>query len=498
MLKNNFAAGEKLYATDVNDIVNAIIQNEHNIFELYLENYFDSKATPFNGLFFDGFSDTAKRNGASTTLVSQASSGQADLIVSDASEFLEDEEIVIYDATNRENKVIQSISIGGTLATYNESNVDGFTNIWLTRTAEAMSFKPTLSADMSRVKLYLKKTGTPTQNCVVKIYSSGIDPEAGTLLGTSDEVAESAVGTSASLITFDFSTPISLTSGNTYYLVFQQVSGTGDASNYYQVGLDSSSPTYTDGNSWSKESGTWGSESSDLAFYVEADNVITLTANLSNTYAIGSAVKRTTANVDTVNKKLSMQTSGVGNDKENVYYSILIEFQQVMESARLWVTRNWTARFNLASAIAQGATTLTISGDQTTKFANGDTIDIYDANNFNRERKTISGSPSFGGGVTTITFTSAIALATGYGTSAYVERVDVVPTLSAVASGDPESFGTLTYVRSTVDGVNSEVEDEYALTLGIDARDMKAKVTLTRQDATLTPYAKRLGVTFNT
>lgn len=176
------------------------------------------------------------------------------------------------------------------------------------------------------------------------------------------------------------------------------------------------------------------------------------------------------------------------------YKSILTTFQQAKKSLHLWVTRNFSNRFNLAASISSGATTLTIAGDQTGRFANGDTIDIYDSNNFVRERKTLTATPSFGSGVTTLTFTTSIVNAGGFSTSAFIERVDVLPKVSLVDFGTSESFGSLTYVSSVLDPVNSEVEDEYTYTQGTAQEDFKAKLELSRKDISLLVYAKRLGV----
>jgi len=175
------------------------------------------------------------------------------------------------------------------------------------------------------------------------------------------------------------------------------------------------------------------------------------------------------------------------------YESIVTSFQQAKESARLWIVRNFVAQFNLASAIISGATTLTITGDETAKFANGDTIDISTSDNLVRERKTLTATPTFAAGVTTLTFTSAISNAGGFGTTDFVERVDVIPSVSLVNKGDTKSFQTLIFVQSIVDFTNSEVEDEYSLSTTSE-EDLKVKVDITRNDTTLEPDAKRLGI----
>jgi len=61
-LKNTHQAGETIFAVDINSNVTAIIQNQNNIFELFLQNYFDGKFPSASGLFFDGFSDELKKD----------------------------------------------------------------------------------------------------------------------------------------------------------------------------------------------------------------------------------------------------------------------------------------------------------------------------------------------------------------------------------------------------------------------------------------------------
>ena len=52
-------AGEEITAAKLNQLNpegnERIAQAEHNILELYLENYFANKITPYQGLMFDGF-----------------------------------------------------------------------------------------------------------------------------------------------------------------------------------------------------------------------------------------------------------------------------------------------------------------------------------------------------------------------------------------------------------------------------------------------------------
>src|SRR3990172_3841892 len=112
MLKNTHIAGDPIFAVDVNDMGDAIVLNEHNIFELALENYFGSLVTPVNGMFFDGFSDTAKADTSGGNITSTASSGQADVSIDDARGLVANQEVDIFEilAGFFETKIIQSLA----------------------------------------------------------------------------------------------------------------------------------------------------------------------------------------------------------------------------------------------------------------------------------------------------------------------------------------------------------------------------------------------------
>lgn len=155
------------------------------------------------------------------------------------------------------------------------------------------------------------------------------------------------------------------------------------------------------------------------------------------------------------------------------YKSIKTEFQQKKQTATLWITRNFNFKLNLAANISAGATSLTITGDYTTKFLVGDTIDISQQINLLRERRVLTGS-SFGGGVTTLSWSGG--LTNTFTTTGFAERVDVFPRVSLVASGAADSFQVMTYVQSIVDFAEDEVEDEYTFTAGSPQDDFRAKL----------------------
>jgi hypothetical protein len=107
------------------------------------------------------------------------------------------------------------------------------------------SFIPTVST-LTRVELYMRKTGSPPTDVVLSIRSSisGAD-----LVSISKPA--SAISTTNSWVEFDF-TDLPVTPGNTYYLVLKTTSGT--STNCYYWGYGTGSP-YANGALWYSATG---------------------------------------------------------------------------------------------------------------------------------------------------------------------------------------------------------------------------------------------------
>ncbi len=741
-LKTNHALGEPIKSADMNSVVTLAIQNAHNIFELFLENYFAAKVTAFLGLFFDGFSDTVKGDVTATTLSADASSGQDTLEVIDNAGFKVGQNINIFDALHLDEKIIQSIVEGFPSETNQEmtDHPQDF-GVFINSLSDwgAQTFTPDKTGLLTEVRFIDRGNITSTIGVTVRIQGvdgsskpdgSDIGSQA-TTFGTINAQQEDVV---------IFATPVPLTQGVEYAIVYQ-TTALGGGNFYYSS--NSVSDVYLDGEGWSTSNsgGTWGKSALggsgfiDFGFKVimEQPDTLVLTTNLDNDYVTTDDVKRSTVNFDTGNKQIKMDVAtsagknthtidlelssaqylsitdaaqtgldlvgakptfeisfnleqlpsvagstmalfykylpagdqrsflivigtddklnvhytdsgldGVGDrtatftdaaivvggdvgnwvnitvtidpttadiviyknavsvahtptfqnafsifngtadfaigstssggfyldakvdgvrvfdgirtqaeitadkdrqllaseagmvadwelnndlldktannndltnnngavfqsatlpfvadilvDSGKVYFSELQSFQTQMVDVRLWVTRNFTAQFNLAAGISGGATTLTITGDQTDKFKNGDIIDISTSDNLIRERKTLTATPSFGGGVTTLTFSATV---NAFTTSAFAERVDVIPQTSIVDKDANESFSDMVYVKSVVDFGSSEVEDEYSFDAVTPNEDVTIKLDLTREDLSLVPIAKRLGVSLN-
>ncbi len=509
-LKTDYAAGDPLPAEDVNNIVGAILQNTHNVIELFLENFFAAKVTAFNGLFFDGFSDETKADSDKTTLAADASSGQNELIIQagDAALFDLLKEYIIFDATNKEAIEVAS-KVTGFAEQVDQSlatNIRQTASQTTTNDRFAQTFKvgTGLGGNLTEVTVELDSGSTPTLSFQVEIQTLSSGRPSGTVLTNGSSSIEPFFDGD---VTFTFATPPVLVAGVSYAIVI--IPQAADALGWRMRGAGSSDTLYPDGEAFGSNTAgsTWENTAedtnnssitsvNDLRFEtkMQLDEKLILTGNLTNSYVATDDIQRSTVNFDAGGKKIDFTGINVGDDKEIVYYSEIQSFQTPKASARLWVVRNFTAQFNLDAGISGGATTLTILGDQTGKFANGDIIDISTSDNLIRERKTLTAVPSFGGGVTTLTFS---ATANAFTTADFVERVDVIPKLSIVNKDAQESFIAMIHVRSIVDFTNSEVEDEYSFEAGTANEDVIAKLDLTREDVSLIPFAKRLGVTFS-
>jgi len=133
---------------------------------------------------------------------------------------------------------------------YSEANRDADLAIGdnSARTYIAQGFKPTNSRVITRVDLYLKKVGDPTDDLVVEIWSkTGTEPnqKPSAILNTklTKSMSGSDLTTSYAYYSFDFDTLVELTAGTLYYIVIYR-SGSIDSSNYYQVGVDDSNATF--------------------------------------------------------------------------------------------------------------------------------------------------------------------------------------------------------------------------------------------------------------
>lgn len=149
---------------------------------------------------------------------------------------------------------------------YSETNQDDFFNSNNRLTGQ--SFSVASAATLTSAQFYVKKTGTPTGNVLVYLYSHsgtyGVSSVTGSLLATSDAVDVATFGTSYSLVTFTFTgaQQYAMTAGTKYLIV---IDGTGLVATAFQIGDDITSPTHS-GNAWDTADGPLAT--TDVVFYV--------------------------------------------------------------------------------------------------------------------------------------------------------------------------------------------------------------------------------------
>lgn len=141
------------------------------------------------------------------------------------------------------------------------------------RTQISQGFKPDTSSTVTKVRLWLKKTGTPagtdTVTAEIQTDSAGVPSGTAVTNGTSTAVDISdTITTSYAWVTFTFATAPSLTSGTQYHLVLQgafTVSGV----NYVMWGVDNFDIIYADGAMSVYDGTTWVTDSNyDACFEV--------------------------------------------------------------------------------------------------------------------------------------------------------------------------------------------------------------------------------------
>jgi hypothetical protein len=129
------------------------------------------------------------------------------------------------------------------------------------RTQISQGFKPNTSSTVTKVRLWLKKVGTPTGNINIEIQTDNSGVPSGTAVtnGTSDNVDVSTLTTSYDWIEFTFSTNPSLTASTQYHLVLQG-DFTVNSSNYVHWGADDYDVVYPDGSMSVYDGTTWTTE----------------------------------------------------------------------------------------------------------------------------------------------------------------------------------------------------------------------------------------------
>ncbi len=93
------------------------------------------------------------------------------------------------------------------------------------------------SGNLTPVKFYINKVGSPTGNIFVSVYATSSGAPTGSAIATSNNVDVSTLSTSMGLIQFNFSTAYSQVNG-TQYAISLEGDWTIDATNYVRMAQD--------------------------------------------------------------------------------------------------------------------------------------------------------------------------------------------------------------------------------------------------------------------
>lgn len=118
----------------------------------------------------------------------------------------------------------------------------------------AQKFTPSMTTVLTKVSVYIKKTGSPS-NITARIVTDNSGSPSTTQVGGSGTIASSSVTTNYGWIDVTFSTNPNLTSGTNYWLILDTSSST---SNYYSWATDSNDSCST---GTSKSTSTWSTPS---------------------------------------------------------------------------------------------------------------------------------------------------------------------------------------------------------------------------------------------
>ena len=492
---------------------NTNTKDADNILELFLENYFSGKTTPNRNIFFDGFSDTTKADLLTATTIDTTNKK---LLLGSSGSSSASVQVLVVAGGGGGGKADANFGAGGGGAGryYYDADVS----------VTAQAYTVTVGGGSSGSTSNTARGGTGGNSSFGSLittvggggggsgWMAGDSVPSGGAGGSGGGAGSSNPASSGGTGSDGAGTPGGL--GNNGASQINAGSGGGGSSSAGTGGgaggagtsnsIAGSSITYAaggsgsgsgsagaantgnGGNGGSPNQGNGGAGGSGIVVIRYATGTITASGGTITTdgaYTVHTFNSSGTFSVDI--------PSSIGS-----YQSTLTSLQLGKKTAAVWVVRNWTARFNLATSIAQSATSLTVSGDQREKFASGDAIDIYSSDNLVRERKTLSLAPSYASGSnqTTLTFTPSISNSSGFGTGAYVERVDVIPQVSLVNKGGATSYAAATYKSSIVDFTNNEVKDEYEYVGAQAEEDFRVKLNLSRNDLDLIPYARKVLV----
>ena len=113
----------------------------------------------------------------------------------------------------------------------------------------AQSFKPSINCICTKIELYLKTIGSPTDDITVCLKSDDNNSPGDTLASATISIGD--IGSSYAYEIANI-TDTALTADTRYWIYVPAI---GETNDYVMWGIDGSSPTYTDGNFWREYSG---------------------------------------------------------------------------------------------------------------------------------------------------------------------------------------------------------------------------------------------------
>ena len=131
---------------------------------------------------------------------------------------------------------------------------------------DAQSFDPSSSLPLDQVEFLYKKTGSPTGNLVAELFTDNTGVPGTTLLATSDPVDVSTFDPSTPTpVNFNFSTPFTVLSGTTYWIVLDYAPLTLSGGNEL-VFYRNTAGGYA-GGVWAFFSGAWSPQATQDAWF---------------------------------------------------------------------------------------------------------------------------------------------------------------------------------------------------------------------------------------
>lgn len=161
--------------------------------------------------------------------------------------------------------IVEDHSDGGALE-WGVSELEMYEATTYTPDRIAQSFQVSGSEAIGSVNLYLKKTGLPAGTLTLRIETDNAGAPSGTLVntGVTATLPESSLTTEYDMHTFQLSSPASLSSTTTYWIVLS-TNRTASDTDYIQWGIDNT-PGYANGTFAYESSSAWNNVSADAIF----------------------------------------------------------------------------------------------------------------------------------------------------------------------------------------------------------------------------------------